>query len=143
MLHGLRDWLWACLHRPTNPVIQVLLGSYTIVWGLWVGSPFWSVFSRAPIYSEMHRFAPEWAFGIMAVLAGGMVLRGAWRTSYQALSTGAIVGAMHWITISVLYFSGDWRNTGGVTSLFIGLMMTYLYLNVAINHYSRTEGDGD
>jgi hypothetical protein len=99
--------------------LWTVIGLYTIIWGFWLINPWWNVFNSAPLYSELDRFMSEWLWGLNAILAGTIMLAGAWLNSWKALAWGCGAGIYHWGTISALYFAGDWHNTGGITSLFI------------------------
>lgn len=118
---------------PINPALIVLLGIYTVVWGFWLANPFWHVFDQAPLYSKMAEFAPEWVWGGIALAAGIVVIVGAVKRSYSALTRGASVAFLHWFLISMMYFAGDPLNTGGITSLVIALYAAVVYWNIRIN----------
>ena len=118
---------------PINPALVVLLGIYTVVWGFWLANPFWEVFKTAPLYSVMADFAPEWVWGGIALAAGLVIITGAVKRSYGALTRGALVAFVHWFVISSMYFMGDPLNTGGITSFVIALYAAVVYLNIRIN----------
>lgn len=118
---------------PINPALIVLLGIYTVVWGFWIANPFWTVFTQAPLYSAMAGFAPEWAWGGVALITGTVVTMGAVKRSYRALTRGAAVAFFHWFLIALMYFAGDPLSTGGITSLVIALYAAVVYLNIRVN----------
>lgn len=118
--------------QPINPSLVALLGAYTTVWGLWLLSPFWEVFTSAPLYSKMD-FFPEWSWGLVAVFSGLEILRGVVRNRNKDLRRGAAVGYLHWIVITCMYFAGDWHNTGGITALTIAIYCFVVYLNYRRN----------
>ena len=121
------------LLAPINPSGIVLLAAYTIVWGFWLINPWWSVFAVADLYSAMKDLAPEWAWGALAIFSGGLGLYGVIRPSYNNLLLGSAIGAWHWGLLTLMYFMGDWQNTGGITSLFIALYSAFVFTNVRIN----------
>lgn len=100
---------------------------------MWVANPFWNVFSRAPLYSWMHALAPEWVWGLVAFVVGILMIHGVIRHSYRSLVTGALVGYFHWLMIAVMYFGGDWRNTGGITASIIAIYCAFIWLNITKN----------
>lgn len=129
------------LLKPINKSAIILLGIYTVVWGVWVVSPFWDVFTTAPLYSAMLGVIPaEWFWGITAIICGLVTVRGAVTRSYRALLAGAGVVGWHWFIISILYFIGDWHNTGGITALFLALYAAFIYLNLKVNHKQKHFG---
>lgn len=120
------------LMQPINPSLVALLGGYTFLWGLWLLSPWWHVFERAPLYSKMAVF-PEWVWGAVAVYSGLELLRGVIRSKNKDLRRGAFIGYIHWLVITFMYFWGDWHNTGGITSMTVSLYCFVIYLNYRRN----------
>lgn len=123
------------LLKPINKSAIILLGIYTVVWGIWVSNPFWDVFTSAPLYSALAGFIPaEWFWGCVAIACGLITIRGVMKRSYHSLVLGAGAVGWLWFIISILYFMGDWHNTGGITALFLSLYAAYAYLNLRVNH---------
>jgi hypothetical protein len=118
---------------PANPSAIILMGLYTILWGLWLINPWWDVFTSADLYSRMSELAPEWLWGLTAIMTGATIVYGAVRPSYKTLCVGAVVGGWHWLMSSAMYFMGNWQNTGGITSLFISLYSVFIYINIRAN----------
>lgn len=121
------------LLMPINPNIIAFLGLYTIVWGLWLIMPMWDVFTVAPLFNQMASIAPEWVWGTVALVSGMSISYGALKPSYRTLTVGAFIGAVHWLNVAVMYFLGDWHNTGGITSLAFCLFSAFVYLNIRLN----------
>lgn len=139
LVHKFSDLLLMPLHK-----MAVLgLGLYTLVWGLWVANPFWTVFTQAPLYTALDALAPEWAWGLLAILCGLLIIWGALRMSYQSLVWGAQVSWGHWLLVAIFYFLGDWHNTGGITSLFIAIYSAWIALNLKVNHKNRHKNMDD
>lgn len=131
--HTRQEKMARALLRPINPATVVLLGGYTVVWGLWIASPFWDVFGRAELYGILALVAPEWFWGVLAIVCGAATCIGAIKRSYRPLVTGAVVSGWHWMMISILYFLGDPLSTGGITALTLAIYSAYLYLNIRLN----------
>lgn len=124
--------LLGALRRPINPAAILIMAVYTILWGFWIGNPWWDVFHRSHIYDLMN-FFPEWLWGITAMASGLAMLRGVVVKSIDALTLGAFIGFMHWIVIAVVYLVGDWQHTSGITSLMVSVYCAYVYLNLRLN----------
>lgn len=110
-----------------------------MLWGLWVASPFWDVFSQAELYEKLYwvqdyGILPEYFWGGIAVACGAVIWRGAVKRNYKSLIRGALVAFFHWLMIATFYFWGDWHNTGGITSLTFSAYALYIYLNLKVNH---------
>jgi hypothetical protein len=125
------------LLAPLQKTAVAMLGLYTLFWGLWVAAPWWDVFSRAELYKELLAVAPEWAWGLLAIGCGLAILWGAIRESYRSLVFGANVSWLHWFVIAIMYFWGDWQNTGGITSAAIAFYSAVIALNIKINYKIR------
>lgn len=127
------DKVASTLLRPINPSIIIVLGFYTIVWGLWLLSPFWTVFTQAPIYSAMMSVGTEPVWGAIAIASGMLIMRGAIKPSYINLRVGSFVGFFYWLIVAMFYFAGDWANTGGITSLTFAIYSAIVWVNIKVN----------
>lgn len=121
------------LLQPINPASVIILGVYTVVWGLWVANPFWSVFGQAKLFSTLALVAPEPFWGTIAIICGIVTVIGALKRSYRPLVRGAHACGWHWFMISIFYFIGDPLNTGGITALTFAIVAAYIYLNLRVN----------
>lgn len=118
---------------PVNFLLIGVLGTYTLVWGIWVVNPFWDVFSAAKLYSALKETAPEWFWGGWATLCGIQLTWGVFSRSLVLLRRAVIHLWLHWCVIALMYFIGDWHNTGGITSTMIAVLSAVIYLNVRVN----------
>jgi hypothetical protein len=134
-----KESLATVLLRPLNPALIIILGVYTIVWGLWVANPFWEVFSSAELYGALSHIAPEWFWGCLAITAGTVTVYGAVKRHYGPLTRGAQIAGWHWLMISIFYFIGDPLNTGGITALFLAFYGAVVYLNIRVNYKNVTD----
>jgi hypothetical protein len=127
------------LLRPINPTVIIILGIYTLAWGLWIFSPFWTVFTQAPLYSAMASIAGEYFWGAIAMASGAVIIRGALKPSYKNIQLGSFIAFFHWFVISILYFIGDWTSTGGLSSLTFAFYSALVWVNIKINrkHYDK------
>lgn len=121
------------LSYPINTSAVVIMAFYTMLWGFWVGNPFWDVFTKAALYSDMAAAAAESVWGIVAFVSGLVMLYGVLRPSYESLARGAFTGAVHWLVVGCFYLFGDWHNTGGITALMVSIYCTFVYLNLRVN----------
>ena len=131
------------LLEPVSKVVTIMLGTYTIIWGLWVTNPWIDTFTSAPLYGALVSFMPiEWLWGLVAVLFGAMTLLGVSRHARRTEFYGAAANGFYWFIISIFYFIGDSANTGGITALFLAILSTYIYLNCKIQ-YARDNNTSD
>lgn len=131
---------------PINPAAVILLGIYTTVWGFWLASPFWSVFTQAPLYNTLATLPPavippEYFWGAIAIVCGLITVYGAIKRHYRPLIVGAVVAGWHWFMISVFYFMGDWQNTGGITALIFAVYAAFIYINIRVNFKECKDSD--
>lgn len=127
------DGLKRALFRPINKAAISIMASFTLLWGCWVANPWWTVFTTAPLFNAMSLLAPEWVWGVTAIVVGIAMLAGVIRMSYRSLMMGASAGFYFWICASIAFFLGDWQNTGGITLLMIALYCGYIALNLRVN----------
>lgn len=133
------DGLKSALFKPINKAAISIMGAFTVLWGLWVCNPFWTVFTQAPLFQVMAFVAPEWVWGIAAVIVGISMLYGVIQMAYSPLVAGARTGFYFWMFASICFFIGDWKNTGGITLLMIALYCGYIALNLSINREKYQE----
>jgi len=120
--------------RPINKVAAFTLSVYTFLWGVWLAVPFWGVFENATAYRWLSSVAPEYAWGSLAIVVGIVMTYGIIKSSYNSLTIGAFSGFIHWLIISMGYFFGDWRSTGGITAGAMAIYCAAIYLNLRVNH---------
>lgn len=125
------------LLSPINPAAIIILGVYTVTWGLWVANPWWEVFTSAQLYGIMAIIAPEVFWGCLAIVVGLVTMYGAYTRRHRPLIVGALAACWHWGMIAILYFFGDPTNTGGITSLTFATYAAFIYLNLRVNHQKR------
>jgi hypothetical protein len=128
-----REKIASSLLKPINPSIIIVLGIYTVLWGLWIINPLWSVFPQAPLYSAMAAIAPEYVWGAIAIISGATTIRGAIKPSYYNIQLGSFIAFFHWLVIGILYLIGDWMNTGGITSLTFAMYSAIVWVNIKVN----------
>lgn len=121
------------LSQPINTAAIVLMGAYTVLWGIWVGNPFWSVFNESAQYRWLHEVAPELAWGLTAISVGTIMCFGVIKNSYRSLSIGSFIGAVYWGTVAAGYYIGDWRDTAGLTKTMICVYCAFIFLNIKMN----------
>lgn len=121
------------MFRPLNTAAISILGVFSVLWGIWVGNPFWSVFRQAEIFEVMAAVLPEWAWGSIAFVVGSIMIYGVKEQKYHALKNGALAGFYFWLFASISFFAGDWKNTGGLTLAMIALYCGYVALNLSTN----------
>lgn len=95
------------LNKPVNTFAALILGIFTMIWGIWIANPFWTVFDKADVYSWLSSVAPESFWGSLGMLCGFFIIFGIIRHTYASLTTGAFIGFVHWGLIAFGYFKGD------------------------------------
>jgi hypothetical protein len=40
---------------------------------------------------------------------------------------------MYWLMVSVMFFAGDWQNTGGITAATLAVYCGFIWLNLRVN----------
>jgi hypothetical protein len=119
--------------RPINPTLIIVLGIFTIIWGLWIMNPWSAAFGISAIYTAMASLLPEMAWGGIAVLAGSLTLRGAIIPSYDNLRTGSFVGFFHWFVIGILYCVSNFADPTGVMALTFAIYSALVWVNIKVN----------
>ena len=126
------------MSKPMNKVAATILAVYTFLWGLWIASPFWTVFDGATVFSWFDSVGSEYFWGGFAIFSGSVMLYGIARSSRNSLTIGAFAGFIHWLLIALGCFTGDWHNTNGITSLAMAVYCATIYLNLRFVHFIET-----
>lgn len=121
------------LDDPINAASTSLIGAYTFVWGFYVALPFWDVFTSAPVFHPLLSLAPEYFWGLLAILCGLTMFYGAVKNSFTSLQYGTFICFMHWTMLSFTFYFGDWHNTAWITYGFIATLCAFMYLNIRLN----------
>lgn len=132
-MENILDKIARGLLRPINTSAVIILALYSILWGLWVINPFWTVFDGAEIYSLLYDLGGEVFWGAAAIIGGCVTAYGVIKPSYLTLTRGAYVMFFLWLTISILYFLGNWMGTGGITAGTFAFYAGFIWLNLKVN----------
>lgn len=119
--------------RPTTIATVIMVGFYTFIWGCWLINPYIYTFDHAQLYDNMSNFMPEVSWGATAIIAGAVTMYGGLHPSYWGTRIGAAVISAYWFIITIMYFTADWHNTGGITALFFCIWGAYIYINAKLN----------
>jgi len=120
------------LRKPINTAAISIMGTYTLVWGLWLAMP-WATFNRSPIYEMMNTLAPELVWGLAAMGIGLMMLHGVFKMSYNALHRGALAGFYYWLVVSGFYIVGSWQSVGWINACMVSIYCAFVAINLRVN----------
>jgi hypothetical protein len=111
--------------------LDLLLGGLlSVVWGLWLMSPFWNTYNAAFFFAAFAALGPPWIFGGAAVLLGTAKIYSTIRQVQPLLRCTAFALVMQWITVSILVFLGDPTNTAMVVYPFLATWNAWLWLRI-------------
>lgn len=130
------------LLRPINTSGVIILGYYTLLWGIWLVMPWWSVFSTAPLFAIMAVLMPEWAWGTFAIAIGLGLIVATFKQHFISMTWVTLLTGWLWAAVSVFYFVADWQSTGGITSLMLAVYCAFVYLNIRVNKVLPNKGEG-
>jgi hypothetical protein len=133
MMSVSRDGIAKSLLKPINHSAVILLGGFSVLWGVWVGNPFWNVFSEADIFHVIANYGGEYAWGLVAVVMGLVTIYGVIHPSYRSLTRGAYVMFFQWLSVGLLFIAGNWEGLLGITCLFLAFYSGYIWLNMRVN----------
>lgn len=121
--------------KPINKGVTMMLGIYTIAWGLWVANPWLDTFAASGVYSHMAKLMPvEIVWGTLAVLFGLLTLLGLIEKYRRVVIYGAGASGAFWFMICVLYALGNLASTGALTAIFVATLATYIHINCKLNY---------
>lgn len=121
------------LLKPINPAIIVVLGLYTVVWGLWIMAPWFSVFGHSIVFQVMAAYGSEYLWGGIAVGCGLIIIRGAVVPVYWNIEIGALVAFFFWLILAIFFCAGDWHSPAWLSAACFALYSALIWLNVEVN----------
>lgn len=102
-----------------------------ILWGLWVASPWWDVFSRLPIHSFMASVASEGMWGGAMLIVGLAQCIVLFRGSVRVRRYMTVICMFVWITLAVAFLLGNPNTVGGVVYASNGIGQFIAFTNLS------------
>ena len=119
------------LIRPINPSVIVLLGLYTVLWGVWI--MFFPVFDVLPAFAPIASFTTKEAMGVVAWTVAVFICRGAFIPSYSNLRIGSAMAASYWLFFGIMLLIGQYQDPIGLASIFFGIYAALVWMNLGVN----------
>lgn len=129
------DELARGMRKPINTAAISIMGAYTFLWGLWLTLPMDS-FLGSPVVKLFYALAPEWVWGVAAMVIGILMLRGVIKNKYRTLVFGAAAGFYFWLVITIFFFIGAWTATPWITALMVAIYCAFVAINLRVNKAS-------
>jgi hypothetical protein len=104
--------------------VELVMGFTAILWGVWIGKPWFDTFSSSLTFSKMAQIASEWQWG---VLVGGFgLLQCSVVFFWKFLSKYVAIGGVFlWLSISFLLGISNINSTSW-TAYFIYAILNFL-----------------
>ncbi len=122
------------MYEPMNPAGRVLMGAWTIAWGIWFASPFWDVYDTSIVYEHMMKSAPEYVWGLAGILIGLYVFVSSLKDSKVHVYWSTFLMFYFWLIIDVFMWSSNFRATQPLMIFFICLYCAWIHLNIKYEH---------
>ncbi len=110
---------------------EYLLASIALWWGVWLISPFWESFPTTPAFRVMAAIAPEWAWGVVMLSIGGLLIVGLRRVDYPLRRVALLIMALLWMAIWVALLMGNWRGPGTILYIHLSVLCVIAYLRLS------------
>lgn len=111
--------------RSEYDIVEFIVGLSAVMWGIWVGNPFWDAFLVAP-HPHFLEIAPEWFWGTMVGVVGGAQVAAVTIDTYKIRKLVAFVSLCTWIFILCTF--GAQRILGPATSLYFVITFTQAWV---------------
>lgn len=126
------------LRTPMNSFFVCLISFYTFLWGAWALIPEWSLFGQGKSYQFIASIAPEWAWGLVAVVFGLLVILGAVKRSFKIMYAGAHLSFYFWLVLAIGFWIGNWQGLWGVTATLFTIYFGLTAANIRVNRDNLT-----
>ena len=120
-------------HTDIEP-LEISNAVVLLLWGLWVGSPFWNTFLAARSYELLAQITPdlkrsEMVWAALAITAGGLslvsILFYLRRLRFLAISLSAFI----WLFVGVAFFISNPTTTGAPIFSFFALSNLFILVS--------------
>lgn len=119
---------WDAFYYLRPRILELGGAAWSVVWGFWVGNPWWDVFPSSPTFQTMGQVAPEWVWGLVVVGVGiGQLIalyNDSTRWRYRISASAFLV----WAFVTWLFLISNFSSTATVT---YGMMSTMAALAAA------------
>lgn len=112
---------------------SILMGVYTTLWGTWVALPWIDTFAVSHHYRVMGQLAPEWAWGVLAIMFGVAMVGGVLKGSTDWVIRGAMAGYFWWTAIMIFNFLAAPSGAIWITDLMVAIYCAFIALNLRVN----------
>lgn len=112
---------------------ELFNGAIAFSWGLWLIAP-WSTFESSPAFIEMQKLAPEWIWGIIVSLFGGIQLTSLILNWWQCRRKSTLIMFISWVYISYLFITSNILSTTTIIYPFLAFSQVWAYLRMRIQN---------
>jgi hypothetical protein len=121
--------------------LEVLVAGQAIIWGTWIGNPWWAAFPSSTAYNWMTTLMPEWIWGYSMVMIGiGQLLSLCLGSTRFRLAVN-LLALFAWILITTAFALGNWRSTATCSSVFFAVAQALLYIDSITTWQRRRNGN--
>lgn len=119
---------------------ELLCGTASMLWGLWVWLPWWDVYKSAVTFHILAQLADEWIVGVVALVVGvGQLLAlladaRFWRKQLSFLSF------LGWSFIAVLFLLASYRSPDGLIYGCLALSAAWGFLRIVADRRRGPRG---
>lgn len=132
---------WDAFYHLRPRILELGGAAWAIVWGCWVGNPWWNVFPSSPTFRVMGLIAPEWLWGIAVAATGMGQLVALYNVSLRWRYRISVTGFQLWTFVTLMFLLGNFSTTAVVT---YGMMSTIAGIAAAKLWWRKKMGvDGD
>lgn len=96
-------------------VLELFVSALALVWGLFLVNPYVNTFAVGVGWRAMAELAPEWAWGLGALLTGAAGILGLGNDLRRVRRYAAFLHAVAWAFISTMMVTSNALGTGWVT----------------------------
>ena len=112
-------------------LVEIVTGGIGASWGLWLLMP-WTTFGSSPSFRAMASTAPEWLWGIVILIAGGLQLAGLGRDHFKMRRAGALAMAAVWVFVSTMIGIASPTSTGVIVYPWLAMASFWSYWRIRL-----------
>lgn len=114
-------------------ILEIISSSALIVWGLWIGCPFFNTFSSSDVFHMMEKLMPELVWGIIILIIGITQMAFIFSKYKTVRIVMSLVNMFIFILLAIFYAMGSWKSTAAPGYLILATYSWAAFLEVLDN----------
>jgi hypothetical protein len=101
--------------------LEFIPAIFCVLWGFWIGNPWWVAFNSSSAFRLMNKIAPEWLWGLSIFLVGLFQLIFLFTKNLKFRLFSSLLSCFSLISLSVIFAFGNYESTATINYIVLAL----------------------